>query len=67
MNELSHCVEMASMCRQCALEDEERKELWLAEAEKWNQRAGRAIGYSFKSRAEVTNGTPGAQRTLSNH
>jgi len=49
MSELSHCVEMAMMCRQCALEDEERKEKWLVEAEKWNQRAGAAIGSSHSS------------------
>ena len=49
MSELRHCVEMAMMCRQCALEDEERKEQWLAEAEKWNQRAGVAIASSRSS------------------
>jgi hypothetical protein len=49
MSELSHCVEMAMMCRQCALEDEERKEQWLAEAEKWNQRASATIASSRSS------------------
>jgi len=48
MSELSHCLEMALMCRQCALEDEERREQWLAEAERWNQLAGGAIGHPFK-------------------
>jgi hypothetical protein len=55
MSELSHCVEMAMMCRQCALEDEERKEKWLAEAEKWNQRAGAAIGLSRSSNLANSN------------
>jgi hypothetical protein len=50
MSELSHCVEMAMMCRQCAFEDEERKEKWLALAEKWNQRAGAAIGHPIQER-----------------
>jgi hypothetical protein len=48
MSELSHCVEMAMMCRQCALEDEERKDAWFALAEMWNQRAGAALGHPIK-------------------
>jgi len=48
MSELSHCLEMALMCRPCALEDEEGKEQWLAEAERWNQLAGAAIGHPFE-------------------
>jgi hypothetical protein len=50
MSKLSHSVEMAMMCRQCALEDGERKEEWLAEAEKWNQRAGAALGHPSEER-----------------
>ena len=50
MSELRHCVEMAMMCRQCALEDEERKAEWLAEAERGNQRAGAALGHPFEER-----------------
>jgi hypothetical protein len=50
MSELSHCFEMAMMCRQCALEDGERRQKWLAEAEKWNQRAGAVLGHSFEER-----------------
>jgi hypothetical protein len=66
MSELSHCVEMAMMCRQCALEDEERKDAWLALAEMWNQRAGAALGHPIKegivtsSSDEASTGTPHA-------
>jgi hypothetical protein len=48
MSELNHCLEMAAICRQRALEDTEKKNEWLAKAEMWHRLAGEAIGHSFK-------------------
>jgi hypothetical protein len=58
MSELSHCVEMAMMCRQCALEDTARSAKWLAEAEKWNQHAGAALGHPFEDRTADRSKSP---------
>jgi hypothetical protein len=44
---------MATMCRQRAVENPERRGEWLAQAELWNQLAGAAIGHPFKEMIEV--------------
>ena len=48
MKELRHCLAMASMCRQYALEYDARKQEWLEQAEMWNQLAGAEISKHFE-------------------
>jgi hypothetical protein len=48
MNELSHCVAMASICRARAFEDKERREEWLSWAEIWNQLPGEGLRYPLE-------------------
>ena len=53
MSEFRRCLDMATMCRQRAVENPERREEWLAQAELWNQLAGATIGDPFKEMIEV--------------
>ena len=52
MSEFRRCLAMATMCRQRAVENPERREEWLAQAELWNQLAGAVVGHPFKEMIE---------------
>ena len=60
METLSHCRDMEARCRQSAVYDPERSWQWLANAEKWKERADEAMLTAKRScsqphnRAEVT-------------
>jgi hypothetical protein len=43
METLSHCRDMEARCRQSAVYDPERSWQWLANAEKWKERADAAM------------------------
>ena len=49
MNELSHCLTMASICGARALEDKERRAQWLGWAKVWNELAGEALGLPLET------------------
>jgi hypothetical protein len=51
---------MAAMCRENALEDRDRKQEWLDQAEMWNQLAGAEIGHSFEERIKNASGELGS-------
>ena len=50
MNELSHCLTMASICGARALEDKERRAQWLGWAKVWNELAGEALGLPLENK-----------------
>ena len=50
MNELSHCLIMASICGARALEDKERRAQWLGWAKAWNELAGEALGLPLENK-----------------
>ena len=71
MNELSHCLTMASICGARALEDKERRAQWLGWAKVWNELAGEALGLplenKFAKRPSTTaNAGPGKSRSAAN-
>jgi hypothetical protein len=43
METLSHCRDMEARCRQSAIYDPQRSWEWLANAEKWKERADEAM------------------------
>ena len=49
MNELSHCLTMASICGARALEDKERRAQWLGWAKACNELAGEALGLPLEN------------------
>jgi hypothetical protein len=53
MNELSHCLSMASICRARALEDNEKRTQWLDWADGWNELADDAIGRPLKQELPI--------------
>lgn len=72
MNELSHCLTMASICGARALEDKERRAQWLGWAKAWNELAGEALGLpledQFAQRPRRTAGDgPDKSRSAANH
>ena len=48
MNRLVEIRSQESMCRERALLDSERRILWLAKAEEWEQRALDEIAFHFR-------------------
>jgi hypothetical protein len=48
MNRLVEIRSQEFMCRERALLDSERKAFWLAQAEKWEQRALDEIAFHFR-------------------
>ena len=49
MNELSHCLTMASICGARALEDKARRAQWIGWAKAWNELAGEALGLPLEN------------------
>jgi hypothetical protein len=48
MNKLAEIRNQELMCRERALSEPERSELWLAKAEEWGQRALDEIAFQFR-------------------
>ena len=48
MNKLIEIRNQEMMCRERALLDPERKDIWLAKAEEWGQRALDEIAFQFR-------------------
>jgi hypothetical protein len=57
---------MAMLCRKRALEEKERSEEWLAQAEMWNQLAGAAIGHPCEEKIVNRSSEPGILTTAAN-
>jgi hypothetical protein len=53
MNELSHYLSMASICRARAIEDNEKRSQWLDWADEWNELADEAIGRPLKQELPI--------------
>jgi hypothetical protein len=71
MNELSHCLTMASICGARALEDKERRAQWLGWAKAWNELAGEALGLPLENKfakrpGRTANAGPDTSRSAAN-
>ncbi len=68
MKKLAEIRSQESLCRERAAFDTERKAFWLAQAEKWEQRALDEIAFHFRECNPEHQGAPspdGAARTVS--
>jgi hypothetical protein len=65
MNRLVEIRSQESFCRERAALDPERRVFWLAQAEKWEQRALDEIAYHFREcnpeSADIRSAAPGAR------
>ena len=58
MNKLIEIRNQEMMCRERALSDIERRDLWLAKAEEWAQRALDEIAFQFRESSSAKASKP---------